>query len=113
MKNTYTKLYNANFSFFTLNTKKTTHCLYNFTRQYHSSKFHLHLRKLYATNHGRKLPLKPFEEKPLASFQDCSKTKNLTLFKDFFGKGGIYKFTLISKPHIFYIGSTANFFLRF
>src|SRR3954470_9673313 len=80
MKNTHIKLYNANFSFFTLKTKKTLDYHYTFTRQYHSSKFHLHLKKLYATNHGRKLPLKPFEEKPLATLQDCSKTNNYTFF---------------------------------
>lgn len=116
MKN-YFKLYNANFSLLTRGTKETFQPSYTFslffTRHYHSPKFHRHLNALY-TERGRKLPLKPFEEKPIQIFQDLrSKEAVKTFFKQFYGKGGIYKYTLINKPNVFYIGSTVNFFKRF
>ena len=135
MKNTYILNYKVNFSLFTPQTKGTlytsihykpldifvsnrlTHISnfnYTFTRNYHNSKFHLHLEGLYAANQGRKLPLKPFEEKPLDVCKVLAEKETLyKFFKQFAGKGGIYKFTLISKPNIFYIGSTANFYIRF
>jgi hypothetical protein len=116
MKNNF-KLYNANFSLLTLGTKETFQPSYtfslSFTRHYHSPKFHRSLIALYAVR-GRKIPLRPFEEKPLQTCQDLrSKEAVSTFFKQFNGKGGIYKYTLINKPNVFYIGSTIDLWKRF
>jgi len=83
-------------------------------RFYHSSKFHRTIAQLYSANNGRKTPLVPFEETPIDGFSDLkNKLAVKDFFKKFIRKGGIYKFSLINKPNIFYIGSTGNFYTRF
>jgi hypothetical protein len=86
----------------------------NFNRFHHNSKFHFHLKALYAIHKGRRTTITPFEEKPLKVLLDLrSKEEAKTFFKGLYGKGGIYKFSLINKPNVFYIGSTRNFYKRF
>lgn len=86
----------------------------SFIRCHHNSKFHFHLKALYSLHKGRRTILVPFEEKPLKTFQDLrSKEERKLFFKGLFNKGGIYKFSLINKPNVFYIGSTRNFYKRF
>jgi hypothetical protein len=83
-------------------------------RFYHSSKFHRTIAQLYSANHGRKISLVPFEETPIDGFSDLkNKLAISAFFKKFIRKGGIYRFSIINKPNIFYIGSTGNFYIRF
>ena len=86
----------------------------NFKRSHHNSKFHFHLKALYSVHKGRRTTITPFEEKPLKTCPDLlSKVECNKFFKEFHGKGGIYKFTLKNKPNVFYIGSTRNLPKRF
>lgn len=83
-------------------------------RFFHNRNFHRHLNTLYRANWGRKVPLLPFEESTIAEFSDLRNKKAiLSFFKDFKNKGGIYKFSLINKPNVFYIGSTVSLYNRF
>jgi hypothetical protein len=83
-------------------------------RLYHSSKFHKNIAQLYSANLGRKTSLVPWEETPIDGFSDLkNKLAVSAFFKKFIRKGGIYRFSLINKPNIFYIGSTENFYTRF
>lgn len=83
-------------------------------RLYHSSKFHRTIAQLYSANNGRKTSLISFEETPIDGFSDLkNKLAVSAFFKKFVRKGGIYRFSLINKPNIFYIGSTGNFYTRF
>ena len=86
----------------------------NFKRSHHNKKFHYHLKAIYALRKGRRTTIVPFEETPVKSLQDLrSKEKCKEFFKGLYGKGGIYKFSLISKPNVFYIGSSRNIYKRF
>lgn len=84
-----------------------------FFRAHHNKKFHANIHALYNAL-GRKSPLKPFEEKPLKVLQDLRDKETIKIFfKEFLNKGGVYKFTLKSKPNLYYIGSTNNLHKRF
>lgn len=83
-------------------------------RFYHSSKFHRTISQLYSANNGRKTSLVPWEETPIDGFTDLkNKLAVSAFFKKFIRKGGIYRFSIINKPNVFYIGSTGNFYTRF
>jgi len=83
-------------------------------RFYHNQKFHRAISQLYKANGGRKFSPVPFDEKSIDGFSDLkNKLAVKDFFKKFIRKGGIYKFSLINKPNIFYIGSTGNFYTRF
>lgn len=83
-------------------------------RFYHSQKFHRTINQLYKANGGRRFSPVPFDEKPIDGFSDLkNKLAVKDFFKKFIRKGGIYKFSIINKPNIFYIGSTGNFYTRF
>lgn len=85
-----------------------------FARLYHSSKFHRTIAQLYSANNDRKTSLIPWAETPIDGFNDLrDKLAVKDFFKKFIRKGGIYRFSLINKPNIFYIGSTGNFYTRF
>jgi hypothetical protein len=89
-------------------------CCVRAERLYHSSKFHRTIAKLYSANNGRKTSMVPFEETPIDGFSDLkNKLAISAFFKKFIRKGGIYRFSIINKPNIFYIGSTGNFYTRF
>lgn len=82
-------------------------------RFFHNKKFHRAINQLYREKGRRATPVQ-FDEIPIDGF---SKLKDKLAIKDFFKKfirkGGIYRFSLINKPYIFYIGSTSNFQDRF
>jgi len=83
-------------------------------RFFHSQKFHRTINQIYKANKGRRFTLVPFEENPIDGFSKLrDKLAVRAFFKKFYRKGGIYRFTLINKPNIFYIGSTRNFYSRF
>ena len=82
-------------------------------RCHHTKKFNLHLNKLYAAK-GRKRTLRPFEEVPVKVCSDLrSKETIKNFFKEFYNKGGIYKFVVKGKPNLYYIGATNNLYRRF
>ena len=82
-------------------------------RFFHNKKFHKTINQLYKDKGRRATPVH-FDENPIDGFSDLrDKLAIRTFFKKFIRKGGIYKFSLINKPHIFYIGSTLNFRQRF
>lgn len=84
------------------------------SRFYHSSKFHRTIAQVYSANHGRKTSLVPWEETPIDGFSDLrDKLAISAFFKKFIRKGGIYRFSIINKPNVFYIGSTGIFYTRF
>ena len=82
-------------------------------RFFHNKKFHKAINQLYKDKGRRAYPVH-FDEYPLDGFSDLrDKLAIRTFFKKFIRKGGIYRFSLINKPNIFYIGSTSNFLQRF
>lgn len=92
-------------------------CLFPFQpgggRFFHNQKFHRTINQLYK-NKGRRATPVHFDENPIDGFSDLKdKLAIRTFFKKFIRKGGIYRFSLINKPYIFYIGSTSNFLQRF
>jgi hypothetical protein len=100
----------ANFTLLMQGTKETRIK----TRTLHTSNFHRHLDAIYRINNNRKTPLIPFKETPISTAMNLNSKEDLkTFFKDFYLKGGIYKFSIINKPNVFYIGSTNNFYKRF
>lgn len=83
-------------------------------RFHHTQKFHQAISNLYRAHHGRKTTPVPFEEKPIGAFSNLRDKKAIrAFFKKFYKKGGIYRFSIINKPNIFYIGSTGKFYTRF
>lgn len=82
-------------------------------RFFHNKKFHKTINQLYKDKGRRATPVH-FDENPIDGFSDLrDKLAIRTFFKKFIRKGGIYRFSLINKPYIFYIGSTSNFLQRF
>lgn len=83
------------------------------SRFFHNKKFHKAINQLYKDKGRRATPVQ-FDENPIDGFSDLrDKLAIRTFFKKFIRKGGIYRFSLINKPYIFYIGSTSSFLQRF